>query len=428
MTELFDKSKLKNNDLKLHNNDNWYDITVLCVLLGLNLNLHNKTDIKICVLPEGQIYDDTSFKQFETTLKDYNIAIVINYSNAHYSALYLKKGEHRIALYNDPFGSGTPLYINNKCKEINYTVENKKIRLQAPNDNNNCGPLTLFTLVQFSLEKALKKPRHKKLINFAKSCRKNDENMLHKNGIVDTVTFFEKFDSDIQKMIVDLKKPPVIIDVTDNSVVDNSVVDNSVIDNSVVDNSVVDNSVSNVVQKKKPELNLKLTNRYKTKEFIYENYDENTVLSLARKPRVQKEEILARNYIDNNGKAYVMISRKRKICDEIFKKHIFRKIKRTSRSKKLEENCHFDEENFEEWIKIKDTQLYILKKSQDRKVCEYPKSSEKVDVFVPLSKYQRQGLKKNIFIRMKIQQNSTRRGIKEARFKRYIGGKNIAFI
>ena len=35
---------------------------------------------------------------------------------------------------------------------------------------------------------------------------------------------------------------------------------------------------------------------------------------------------------------------------------------------------------------------------------------------------------KNIFIRMKIQQNSTRKGIKEARFKRYIGGKNIAFI
>ena len=404
MTELFDKSKLKDKELKLYNNDNWYDITVLCVLLGLYLNSHNKTDIKICVLPEGQIYDDTSFKQFDAILKDYNIAIVINYSNAHYSALYLKKGEHRIAFYNDPLGSETPLYIENKCKEINYTVENKKIKLQSKNDNNNCGPLTLFTLVQFSLDKALKKPTQK-LINFAKNCRKNDENMLHKNGIIDTVTFFEKFDSDVEKMIVDFKKPPVIIDVTDNSVTD-----------------------SVIVQQKKPELNLKLTKRYKKKEFIYENYDENTVLNKVPKPCVQKEEILARNYMDKDGKAYVMISRKRKICDEIFNKHIFRKIKRTIRSKKLEENCHFDEDNFEEWIKIKDTQLYILKKSQDRKVCEYPKSSEKVDVFVPLSKYQRQGLKKYIFIRMKIQQNSTRKGIKEARFKRYIGGKNIAFI
>jgi len=173
---------------------------------------------------------------------------------------------------------------------------------------------------------------------------------------------------------------------------------------------------------------LKSTKRYNRKEFTYENYDENTALNLTTKPRVRKEELLARNYMDNDGKAYVMISRKRKICDEIFNGHIFRKIKRTNRSKKLGENCHYDEDNFEEWIKFKDAQLYVLKKLQDRKVCEYPKSSEKAVVFVPLSKYQRQGLKKYIYIRTKIQQNSTKRGIREARFKRYIGGKNIAFV
>ena len=424
MTELFNKSKLKKKDLKLYNNNNWYDITVLCVILGLKLNFNHKTDIKICVLPEGQIYDDTSFKQFDALLKDYNVAIIINYLNAHYSALYLKKGEKRVALYNDPLGSDTPPYIENKCKEIQYTVENKKIRLQAPNDNNNCGPLTLYTLVEFLMDRKLKKPNQKKLADFAKNCRKNDENTLHENGIINTVTFFEKFNSDVEKLIVDLKtvvnKPPDMIDVTDSATVQDTQTD-------VTNSATVQDNIGNAPSKKK-ELNLKSTKRYNRKEFTYENYDENTALNLTTKPRVRKEELLARNYMDNDGKAYVMISRKRKICDEIFNGHIFRKIKRTNRSKKLGENCHYDEENFEEWIKFKDAQLYVLKKLQDRKVCEYPKSSEKAVVFVPLSKYQRQGLKKYIYIRTKIQQNSTKRGIREARFKRYIGGKNIAFV
>ena len=130
----------------------------------------------------------------------------------------------------------------------------------------------------------------------------------------------------------------------------------------------------------------------------------------------------------DDKRAYVMITNNKEICAEIFKNHVFRKIKRTNRSKNLAENCHYDENNFDEWMKFKDTQLYILKKAQDRKVCEYPKSSEKANVFVPLSKYQRQGLKKYIYIRKKIRLDSTKKGIKQATFKRFISGKNIAFV
>ena len=258
MTEYFEKLRLKNKDLKLYNNDNWYDITVLCVLLGLELIAHNKTDIKICVLPEGQLYDNTSFKQFDAALKDNNIAIIINFSNVHYSALYLKKGQDKIALYNDPLGSDTPVYIENKCREIQYTVTNNRIKLQAINDNNNCGPLTLYTLVQFSLDKKLVKPKQK-LLTFAENRRKHDQDTLVNNGINNTTKFFEKFDSDIEKMIVDSRviDPPQVIDVTDNNIVP--------------------------LPKKKPELNLKLTNRYKPKEFIYQNYDENSVFTLPTK-------------------------------------------------------------------------------------------------------------------------------------------------
>ena len=125
----FKETFLKNSELLFEDTESWYDITVLCVLLGLYFikNSLNETT-KILAIAKVQNYRQIEFKRLLGTLENYNIAIVINTEQSHYSALFLKKsGDDRIALFNDPFGTDTPDYIVRCCREIGYHVINNGI-------------------------------------------------------------------------------------------------------------------------------------------------------------------------------------------------------------------------------------------------------------------------------------------------------------
>ena len=90
---LFEKETfLKQSEMLFTNTKNWYDMTVLCVLLGLYfINKSISDDNKILALAKVQNHRQIDFKRLLTTLETHSIAIVINTAQNHYSALYLKK-------------------------------------------------------------------------------------------------------------------------------------------------------------------------------------------------------------------------------------------------------------------------------------------------------------------------------------------------
>ena len=149
---------LKKSDILFGNNKSWYDITVLIVILGLYYTKHDLKNERIVAFANISEYKKIDFSLFLPTLQNYNISVVINTNQTHYTALYLFKinGNNKNGFYNDSYGTETPDYIIKSCQKIGYTIVNKKIRLQATRDNYNCGPLTIYTLCQFAQKKKIK--------------------------------------------------------------------------------------------------------------------------------------------------------------------------------------------------------------------------------------------------------------------------------
>ena len=101
-------------------------------------------------------------------------------------------------------------------------------------------------------------------------------------------------------------------------------------------------------------------------------------------------------------------------------------MKRTKRSQK---NKYCKEGNFIEWTKVKNKTYYILSNTatEHDAACKYSNNSEKKDLFLPISKNQRQGLQKFIYIKKKVEGALNRLSIKEPRIIKEIAFKNIGF-
>ena len=101
----FKETFLKHSDLLFDDTESWYDITVLCVLLGLYFIKNSLQEItKILALAKVQNHRQLDFERLLGKLNTYAIAIIINTDQTHYSALFSKKkGEEQVALFNDPW-------------------------------------------------------------------------------------------------------------------------------------------------------------------------------------------------------------------------------------------------------------------------------------------------------------------------------------
>ena len=384
----FKETFLKNSELLFEDTESWYDITVLCVLLGLYFikNSLNETT-KILAIAKVQNYRQIEFKRLLGTLENYNIAIVINTEQSHYSALFLKKsGDDKIALFNDPFGTDTPDYIVRCCREIGYHVINNRIRIQAPNDSFNCGPLVINTLMKFALDIKIRTTRN--LLQYANTWRKNDQALLKEFGIHTPEELSAFYSEQIHNMVMNDA------------------------------DSVSENRSQDLFKKTRHDM------------FVYDNYDSKIDLkSLQWKTQIVLEEQKAYENADNNNEVYVQIKNteqnEKDIFNDIFD-NIYQKVKRTKRSQK---NKYCKEGNFIQWIKLKNKDYFVLSNTatDDDVGCKYSNTTEKKNVFLPISKNQRQGLQKFIYIKKKIQRSMKKLSIKEPRIIKEISFKNIGF-
>ena len=396
---LFEKETfLKQSEMLFKHTKNWYDMTVLCVLLGLYfINKSISDDNKILALAKVQNHRQIDFKRLLSTLETHNIAIVINTAQNHYSALYLKKnGNEKIALFNDPLGSDTPNYITQCCRNIGYDVRNEKVRLQAANDSYNCGPLVIDTLIKFSTNSKIRPSRN--LLVYANKLREKDQEILNSFGIhtpEELIFFYSKE-----------------------------------IHNLVMNDALPQQTVIDVVSKSPKILFQRLLNKsYDT--FIYNNYDSKVDIKSVqwRDPEGTKEK-KAYETMDNDSEAYVRIrntdTNEKNMFDDIFDT-IYQKVPRTKRSTK---NKFCIEGNFIKWKKLKNKDYYVLSDNatnNDASSCKYSNNTEKKNVFLPITKNQRQGLQKFIYIKKKIENSWNRLSIEEPQILKQIRFKNIGF-
>lgn len=395
---LFEKETfLKQSEMLFTNTKNWYDMTVLCVLLGLYfINKSISDDNKILALAKVQNHRQIDFKRLSSTLETHSIAIVINTSQNHYSALYLKKnGNEKIAMFSDPFGSDTPGYITQCCRNIGYVVLNENIRLQAANDSYNCGPLVIDTLIKFATNLKIRPSRN--LLAYADKLREKDQAILNSFGIHTPEDLILFYSTQIHNLVMnDALQHHTVIDIVSNT----------------------------------PRIVLRnlLSKAYDT--FRYENYDDKADIKSVqwRDPAATKEK-KAYETMDNDSEAYVRIrntdTNEKNMFDDIFDT-IYQKVPRTKRSTKSK---YCKEGNFIKWKKIKNKEYYVLseKATFDDASCNYTNGTEKKDVFLPITKNQRQGLQKYIYIKKRIENSWNRLSIEEPRILKRIGFKNIGF-
>ena len=261
-----------------------------------------------------------------------------------------------------------------------------------------------------SIRKKKKLRTFKNLILFADNCRKKDQALLIEFKITSSKKLVEKYEEKIQELIVTTKE----LTNKDNPI--------------VIEDNDEDKTMHDKI--KNPSSKVFDLNYFKNKLFVYNNYDDDTdIRNTQWKPLHNEKKVFARNCIDEKGMAYVRFrkpqNKQQKFYDAIFE-NIYQKVLRTRRSNKLLEYCKYNEDNFIEWK----NDLYIFKSEKDRveEPCVMPHSSEKKSIFIPLSIVARRGLQKFIYIKKKIKQNSTRKGILDPKITIKIQNKSIAFV
>ena len=192
---------------------------------------------------------------------------------------------------------------------------------------------------------------------------------------------------------------------------------------------------------RKQNNNIWLERRKQPFVFRNVNIDESINRTLeSENSRTPKE--YARDYIDEEGHAFVMCD-KTTFKQQELQHYIYRKLKKGKYSQKLKFYCAFVDDDVDKWRPLNETTYYVLKNDRTDKAKRIqqqtaqtpsgykcpspPKAHHKHYVYVPIAQWQYKDVRKNVYIKKRINSGSEQIGISEPSLGRLFNDSTFAF-